>query len=55
MTEKQFEEAQKEFLDILKRTKHFLEEGKVDTALRYVSNEYYILKNDLFAKNTTHE
>lgn len=55
MTEKQFEEAQKEFLDILKRTKHFLEEGKVDTALRYVSNEYYILKNDLFANNHTNE
>ena len=55
MTEKQFEEAQKEFLDILRRTKHFLEEGKVDTALRHVSNEYYILKNDLFANNHTNE
>lgn len=55
MTEKQFEEAQKEFLDILKRIKHFLENGKVDTALRYTANEYYILKNDLFANNHADE
>ncbi len=55
MPEKHFEEAQKEFLDILKRIKHFLEEGKVDTALRYTANEYYIIKNDLFANNHTNE
>lgn len=55
MSEEHFEEAQKEFLDILKRIKHFLENGKVDTALSYVSNEYYILKNDLFANNHTNE
>lgn len=55
MTEKQFEEAQKEMVDILGRIKHFLENGKVDTALRYTSNEYYIIKNDLFANNHTNE
>ena len=55
MPEKQFEEVQEEFLNILKRIKHFLEDGKYETAKTYTSNEYYILKNDLFAHNHTHE
>ncbi len=55
MPEKQFEEVQKEFLDILKRIKHFLDAGKYDTAKTYTANEYYILKNDLFANNHTNE
>ena len=55
MPEKQFEEVQKEFLDILRRIKLFLDAGKYDTAKTYVSNEYYILKNDLFANNHADE
>ena len=55
MNEKQFEEAQKEFLEILRRIKHFLEAGKYDTAKIYTANEYYILKNDLFADNHNNE
>ena len=55
MEEKKFEEVQKEFLDILRRIKHFLDDGKYDTAKRYTSNEYYILKKDLFANNHADE
>lgn len=44
-----------EFLDILNRIKHFLENGKTETALRYTSNEYYRMKNDLFKHNHAHE
>lgn len=55
MTEKQFEEAQKDFLSILKRIKYFLDDGKYDTARTYTANEYYILKNDLFSQGTKSE
>ena len=55
MKEKDIEEIQKEVVDILGRIKYFLENKKYETALRYTSNEYYILKNDLFANNHADE
>lgn len=47
MKEKDIEEMQIEFFNILGNIKLFLDNGKYDTAKQYVAQEYYILKNEL--------